>query len=126
MFADSDSSPDEPLSRSRDRKWYLIWEIMLMEKGWLRVARWRHSSGVCNSMFVLVDKTVMRQTKWGHAKKSGQDQGVFRPEGQSGGLRGDYAAVVNSLDGLGGGVRRALSALLEDGDACRKRRESDR
>ena len=55
-----------------------------------------------NSIFVLVDKTVMRQTKWGHAKKSGQDQGVFRPEGQPGDLRRDYAAVVNSLDGLGG------------------------
>ena len=90
------------MSRSRDRKWYLIWELMLMEKGRHRVARWRHSSGVCNSMFVLVDKTVMRQTKWGHAKKSGQDQGVFRPEGQPGDLRGDYAAVVNGLDGLRG------------------------
>ena len=55
-----------------------------------------------NSIFVLVDKTVMRQTKWGHAKKSGQDQGVFIPEGQPGDLRRDSAAVVNSLDGLGG------------------------
>ena len=126
MFADSDSSPDKPLSLSRDRKWYLVWELILVEKGRHRVARWRHPSGMCSSMFALVDKTVMRQTKWDHAKKSGQDQGVFRPEGQSGDLRGDYAAVVNSLDGLGGGVRRALSALLEDGDACRKRRESDR
>ena len=102
MFADSDSSPDKPLSLPRDRKWYLVWELMLVEKGRHRVARWRHSSGMFNSMFVLVDKTVMRQTKWGHAKKLGQDQGVFRPEGQPGDLRRDYAAVVNSLDGLGG------------------------
>ena len=57
---------------------------------------------MCNSMFVLVDKTAMRQTEWGHVKKSGQDQGVFRPEGQPGDLRGDFAAVVNGLDGLRG------------------------
>ena len=90
------------MSLSRDRKWYLVWELMLVEKGRHRVARWRHSSGMFNSIFVLVDKTVMRQTKWGHAKKSGQDQGVFRPEGQPGDLKRDYAVVVNSLNGLGG------------------------
>ena len=54
------------------------------------------------TVFAVVDKTVTRQTKCDHSKKSGQDQGVFRPEGQPGDLRRDYAAVVNSLDGLRG------------------------